>query len=735
MSVDNPADLRALIPGALACWPSAPGSPIGVVVEVATQQVRVMFDGVEEPQAFSVHAQVIERVLLTGMVRRASTGAIGMVQGMTTVSPPRWQVLIDNRLVTVAEADLRPHVLEDPRSRMLAGRFGTARQFYLAVTARRYENEQATNDLVSLGESRVDLKPHQVSVVHRVVTSYPHRYLLCDEVGLGKTIEAGMVLKELRARGTAVRCLVVSPPNLIRQWQFELKSKFNETFSIINSQTVKYLRETQRYEGNPFDAYESVIVSSAWITGPEWAKLATQSDWDMVVVDEAHHARARITGNRREETLLYRVVRDLVSPAAFSKRAALFLTATPMQLDSRELYSLVELLDPALFPTVEHFERHRSEVPGLNRLVHDLSEHGFPIPDVESRSVIDRVAGWLNLEEAEAEARLSDGRTSVEELCAELSALHLLSEVLIRNRKKLVGGFMPRHAHRSQVDLTKDERRALDAVEEYVHDGYARADRTNDQAVGFVMVIFQKMMASSISALRMSLDKRRIRLEQRALEPTLGKRAARLVADIEEGMERDDFVSALLGEGAVADVEEANELTRLVALLDKVPVDSKAETLLTQLRVLAEQEPNPKVLLFTEFRETQEHLRRRLEELGWEVCMFHGQLKPEQKDAEVDRFRAAAGPSILLSTEAGGEGRNFQFCHLLVNYDLPWNPMRVEQRIGRIDRIGQVDTVQVFNFWVKGTVEERVLNVLERRINIFEETVGVAGPRELIHGL
>ena len=187
----------------------------------------------------------IERVELKGMVRRLSTGSIGLVHGQATMAPPRWQLLVDQKLVTVAEADLRPYVLDDPRSRMLEGRLGKARQFALAVTARRYEIEQLTNDLVSLGESRVDIKPHQVSVVHRVITNYPHRFLLCDEVGLGKTIEAGMILKELRARGGAGRCLVIAPPNLLRQWQFELKSKFNETFSIINSDTVKFLRSTR----------------------------------------------------------------------------------------------------------------------------------------------------------------------------------------------------------------------------------------------------------------------------------------------------------------------------------------------------------------------------------------------------------------------------------------------------------------------------------------------------------
>ena len=166
----------------------------------------------------------------------------------------------------------------------------------------------------------------------------------------------------------------------------------------------------------------------------------------------------------------------------------------------------------------------------------------------------------------------------------------------------------------------------------------------------------------------------------------------------------------------------------MVALLDAVEVDSKCEAVLRNLDVIFKHGPNEKVLIFTEFRETQSYLAQRIEQRGWHVNVFHGQQKPLDKDRSVERFRNEAGPQVLICTEAGGEGRNFQFCHLLVNYDLPWNPMRVEQRIGRVDRIGQTEIVQVFNLWVKGTIEERVLNVLERRINVFENTVGGLDP-------
>jgi ATP-dependent helicase HepA len=259
-------------------------------------------------------------------------------------------------------------------------------------------------------------------------------------------------------------------------------------------------------------------------------------------------------------------------------------------------------------------------------------------------------------------------------------------------------------------------------VEDYVLHGFNLAESTRDNAIGFVMVIFQKLMASSIRALRVSLAGRQERLLKKAVE------AGVPVAELELRVDDDNPTSDMVGAAGSAYATEAVDLGRLVELLDAVEVDSKADTLLRNLDVIFEVDSNEKVLIFTEFRETQNYLAQRCSERGWHVNVFHGQQKPLDKDRSVERFRDGSGPQVLISTEAGGEGRNFQFCHLLVNYDLPWNPMRVEQRIGRVDRIGQSEIVQIFNLWVKGTIEERVLDVLERRINVFEDTVGGLDP-------
>ena len=587
---------------------------------------------------------------------------------------------------------------------------------------------------MSLGESRVDIKPHQVSVVHRVISDYPHRFLLCDEVGLGKTIEAGDDPQGASCRGGAAsRTLVIAPPNLIRQWQFELKSKFNETFSIINSDTVRYLRTTQGYDGNPFDAFDSVIVSSAWIAATEWAKLAAEVDWDMVIVDEAHHARVRRSAAtaRGDAALPGRSDAGRL-PDAFSKRAALFLTATPMQLDSGELYSLIELLDPALFPTEEHFDRAPADGAGPQPTGSRPDDHGFPLPDDDPSEIVARSPAGSDISEDEATARLRGGedigQPALRRAVGSAPALRGPDPQPQEDRRRLhapagapVGGRT--HRRRSGRRSTRSRTTCATAT--------PAADRTNDIAVGFVMVIFQKLMASSIRALRTSLDRRRASAwSERAAAPGARRSARRRRSPtIEDGSTTTSSSAALLDEVAAADAEEAAELeaARRAARRSPDRLEGRDARRAAQ-GARSGTTRTPKVLLFTEFRETQEYLRERLEAIGWDVQLFHGQLKPEAKDAAVDASEAVDEPSILLSTEAGGEGRNFQFCHLLVNYDLPWNPMRVEQRIGRVDRIGQTTRVQVFNFWVKGTIEERVLDVLERRINIFEETVGGLDP-------
>ena len=710
-----------IVAGALVQWRQA--DTYGVVTSVENGMVHVQWDSDGCPPQFRAADAPLLRVDLQGQtVSVRSTGSTAAVMRPVESSPPAWQCFVadgSGRNINIPEADLRPIPINDPVERFQENHIGPLKKYRLQEATRWYRGLHLYDELVSLGQVGVDIKPHQVSVVHKVISNYPHRFLLCDEVGLGKTIEAGMTLKELRARGGARRVLIIVPPNLVRQWQFEMKSKFNESFSVLNTNTVRYM-ESQGQTDNPFTYFDNVICSAAWLSNPQWGRQCSVVDWDLVIVDEAHHARSHRNGNRVTTTQLYELVRDLAAPQHFARRGMLFLTATPMQLNTHEIYSLVELLDPALFPSEKHFEDHRRKVPGLSYLVERLMENGFPLPNEASATTIEQVAQWLELDEAEAQRRLSGGRESVEALANELSDCHLLSSVMIRNRKAVVGGFMPRSAYRWAVDLTEEERTALAAVEDYVQYGFQMAEGANDSAVGFVMVTFQKMMASSIAAIKHSLTLRRERVKERFV-------SQHSASEMKDWLD-DDYDSGDVVEGAGTIRSLANEeLRRLddtLAYLNLVKTDSKSLVLQERLAELFGDSPDEKVIVFTQFRETQRFLGELLTERGWNVNLFHGQMKPEDKDNAVERFKSENGSQVLISTEAGGEGRNFQFCHYLVNYDLPWNPMRVEQRIGRVDRIGQEQAISIFNLWVKDTVEERVLEVLENRIQVFQETVG-----------
>ena len=710
--------------GTLVEFVSQPGT-YGVVEDLEGPVATVHWDpGIDLSPKVNWRSGSLQRVELPSTVMRLGTEEPGLLVESAGEDPPKWRVLFPTGVRTVPESALRPNRNLDAITKIKNGQIGSYKKFRLGLVTRHHRLAHLHDDLVSLGHTRVDVKPHQVGVVHRVITSYPHRFLLCDEVGLGKTIEAGMILKELRTREIVKRCLIIVPPNLRRQWQFELKTKFNEVFSILDTDTVRHLQKTEGFTGNPFARYDSIIVSDAWITGGKRSEEVRQVDWDMIIVDEAHHVRSTRQGNRVATTRLYRLVRDLADPARLGRRSMLFLTATPMQLQTHELYSLVELLDPVLFASEDHFEDHRRRAQGLSRLVEQLNE-GYPISGEEPSTTVQRVGDWLSLPEHVVQQRLEGSSAERERLCQELADRHLLSEILIRNRKKVVGGFMPRSAYRWAVTLTADERAALEMVEDYVHNGFALAESESENAYAFVMVLFQKLMASSIRALSRSLAGRRDRLMARAAP--LRQSAAALERLFEEQEAADAVSEANLHE------EEAAELDALVQALDALPGDSKGEEFVRRMQILFEEDREAKVLVFTEFRETQNYLRELLEQASRPdrpigVNLFHGQLKPMAKDGAVESFRVGSGPQVLVSTEAGGEGRNFQFCHYLVNYDLPWNPMRVEQRIGRVDRIGQQHVVQVFNLYSEGTVEERVLDVLERRINAFEETVGGLDP-------
>ena len=717
--------------GMLVEWQDRPHAGRGVIESVGNHRIHVRWDSGETTTFSDTDHSLIRVRLSSGLAeRRSNSGSVVIVRELQGVEPPTWECLTGSESATmqrvnIPEADLRPQEIVSPMERFEADQIGPTAKYLLRQVASHYLNRHMQDDLVSLGQSQVDIQPHQVSAVHTVTQAYPHRFLLCDETGLGKTIEAGMIIKELRARRSAQRVLIIAPPNLVRQWQFEMRSKFNEEFAVLNRSTVEHLRQ-QGFQGNPFahKDHDSVIVSSRWITGTPWRELCLDADWDLVVIDEAHHARRHWDGTT---TQLYDLLEDLIGGSNSSTRAALLLTATPMQLDRMELYGMVELLNPTLFASEDDFRDHSLGMRGLSRLVEQISNGGAQVSEHLSREDIAQIAHGLAESPDAVRSRLESGEGGISETLGLLMAKHRLSEVMIRNRKAYVGGFMPRTANRWPVNMTDLERIALSAIEDYVTYGYSMAEANNDNAIGFLMTIYQKLAASSHAAIRASLRRRKDRL----LQDHIANASSPDAEGLEEALDDDREVVDVLDEGNATARWVGDRSTESVLLdhaidaLDALgETDSKAETLLTQLQDIFAENDQEKVLVFTQFRETQNLIARACESRGWGVNVFHGQQSRDEKDEAIERFRVSNGPQVLVSTEAGGEGRNLQFCHWLVNYDLPWNPMRVEQRIGRIDRIGQNRVVMIGNLYVTGSIEERVLDVLEHRIQAFEQTVG-----------
>ena len=709
------------VKGNLVHWLNGAPKNVGIVIETMNHTVKVQFDS-GEILPFGWPSKVINRLLFKpgDRIQLRPKNEMGVVIDVIRTNPIAiYEVSTTNANPKVEESGLRPQIIRNPAQLLRQGEIHEAKSVNLLITAKRLLFDYQFNEFSSLSNSRVEIKPHQVAVLHRVATSYPYRFLLADEVGLGKTIEAGMIIKELKARGLANRVLIIAPSGLVGQWQKEMVSKFGMVFSYYNKEVTNYLKSDHPDE-NVWTLKENIVTSATFVSlDEERQKAVALVPWDLVVIDEAHHARK----TKDSETQLYKLVERLARLDTGGASGLLFLTATPMQLDQYELYSLVDLLDPALFTDYESFDQNRLSSRGLNLSVKQIRQWE-ELDENAKTTTIKTICGYLNKTGSQISEQLEtySGRCQTEE---ELYAHHKLSEILIRNRKANIGGFMPRHAGIISVEMSDEELKAYNAVRNYASEGYTFSQKTNNNALGFVMTTFQKLNSSSSYTVRQSLMRRIKKLQDKL--PDMMSFNGIEDNDIEEKTVSDALGDTLGVAGPNPIQEEIEALASVVMLLDSIKTDSKARELVTKLNELLSEDKNAKVLIFTQFRDTQEYLKLQIP-APWNIHLYYGGLKPLEKDAVVDDFRDGTGLQIMISTEAGGEGRNFQFCHIMVNYDLPWNPMKVEQRIGRLDRIGQKNPVIILNFKLLGTIEERVLEVLDQRIRIFEETVGGLDP-------
>ncbi|MCA2978001.1 MAG: DEAD/DEAH box helicase family protein [Myxococcaceae bacterium] len=525
---------------------------------------------------------------------------------------------------------------------MKEGRIADGKNFLLRKATLKLDDERRNDAFGALLASRVMVKPHQVGVVQRVLSSRRPRFVLADEVGLGKTIEAGMVFSALRLAGLARRVLVVAPSHLTVQWLVELFHKFNHLFTLMDSERHQSSLDEQPTL-NPWARFDFVVTSLELLQRSQQFRDeagAPEAQWDLVIIDEAHHLK----GEKAYEAA------EVLAKNAWG---LLLLTATPMQLDPGEYQSLLSLIDPVTAPSAKEFEARLGRQAELSKALRALLE------GKQARAAVKELVARFPHDAALQEIDDPD------EMLMHLAETYSLSDRLIRNRRARVGGFSARTLHVHPVKLPADELEARQAVLDALSkDGSVR---------GAALANLVRRLESSPAA----------------------------------------FAAALASNKALVGLK--------VALPDR---DAKFGVFVKLLRDVWAKEPGAKVLVFTEARDTLERLQTRLRHEHVEALAYHGELPMVERDRQVARFRDPEGPKVLLCTEVGGEGRNFQFAHHLVHYDLPWSPSTVEQRIGRLDRIGQLHDVQIHVFDVAGTFSADVLTVLRDAVGVFGETVG-----------
>jgi superfamily II DNA or RNA helicase len=560
------------------------------------------------------------------------------------------------------------------------------------ITAAARVADPLTQDvLLAPIESTVIPLPHQLRALSRAIANDWVRYLLADEVGLGKTIEAGLILRELKLRGLVKRTLVIAPKGLVTQWVSEMRFHFGEDFQLVLPEDIKTLKRITPATGlgndeksnhgqealpaNAWQLFSQVVVPIDSVKPLEkrrgWTSAQVNehnrerfedlisAGWDLVIVDEAHRL-----GGSTDQVARFKLGQGLAEAAPY----LLLLSATPHQGKTDAFHRLVSLIDAKEFPDISGVTRERVQ-PYVIR--------------TEKRRAID----------AEGKPLFKPRRTQ-------------LIPVSWEDR------------HRNQKIL-------YEAVTEYVRDGYNQAMQEKRSYIGFLMILMQRLVVSSTSAIRTTLERRLEALatpqQQLTLFPLTSEEEW---ADL-DGQEQIEVLIRTRLKALKNERAEVKLLLDAAGRCEQIGPDAKAEALLDWLYRLQSEENDPelKALVFTEFVPTQEMLRRFLTDRGFSVVCLNGSMEMDDRKRVQDAF--AKDVRILISTDAGGEGLNLQFCHVVINFDIPWNPMRLEQRIGRVDRIGQAHVVRAINFVFEGSVEHRVREVLEQKLAVIFEEFGI----------
>lgn len=548
--------------------------------------------------------------------------------------------------------------------------------------AAKIKDEVAKKNILAPYESSLIPLPHQILVLEKVMQSMQNRFLLADEVGMGKTIETGLILKELKLRGDIKRTLVIVPKSSMMQWQSELKEHFNEVFHLYDSEMITSMARTfsninADEEFNFWTQHNQIIVSTDALKPLErrqgWSQervdeynkyrmeAVLEADFDLVIIDEAHKM-----GGATSTVSRYILAQELCNTVA----NVLLLTATPHRGKADHFRRILQLLDPDAFA-------------------------GEGLPDIDE-----------------------------------------LEPYVIRTEKRLAVDyegnklFSERKTHRFDVflDINKHQKQMAlyDAVTNYVIKGFNTAKRSKNNATGLIMILFQRLVSSSTEAILSAMEGRLERLRY-GDDNDIDNYSSEIdsgTEDYEQTVNFDDIYH-VPGESLV------DEETLLCDLIEQAKdcmqseTDAKAEALLKKYQELqiVNNDKDLKVLIFTEFRTTQKMLFDFFKSKGYRCNVINGSQDLDARKMALSEFKNKS--QILIGTDAAGESLNMQFCHIIINYDLPWNPMMIEQRIGRVDRIGQKKVVQAYNMLTNNSVDLRVYEVIEEKLNNILDQLGI----------
>ena len=583
--------------------------------------------------------------------------------------------------IHILDTDIFTQVLAEELEDDDVSKNGLAYARFIAI-ATKIKQEIAEKHILAPYESNLIPLPHQILVLEKVMQGVQTRFMLADEVGMGKTIEAGLVLKEKKLRGEVKRILLVVPKSAMLQWQSEMKEHFAENFFIYDSDLITSMAKTfasfdAEEELNFWRQHNQIIVSIDALKPIEsrqgWnqervdaynkyrLEMVVNADFDMVIIDEAHRMGGSSTSVSRFKMaeVLCNAVPNL-----------LLLTATPHRGKSDHFRRLLQLMDADAFsgegmPCIEDIQ------PYVMR-----SEKRFAV-DYDGK-------------------KLFNERTTVR--------LDVLLDPL-------------RHA--AQIAL-------YDHITDYVRICFGRAKSAKRNATGLVMVMLQKLASSSTDAILSALRTRLYRLENGEDEDNLEGYGLDGSLDYEDDeLDVGDYSVEHTSSGLKTEIEMLQKLVEEAEQCKATETDAKATALMEKIYSLRSSgiEANNKVLVFTEFRQTQDFLIRVLNEQGLKCEKVNGSMSMEERHRALVNFRDEA--DVLVATDAAGESLNVQFCHIVFNYDLPWNPMALEQRIGRVDRIGQKYEVKAFNMLTNNSVDYRIYNIIVEKLDIIMEELGI----------